>query len=133
MNKNNLHSDHQYWYKTFHSTEFLLAKVVNDLLLSCDEKMATLVMLLDLSAAFDTIDPIKLLNILHDDFGVRGTALSWFKSFLIGLTQKVMINGEFSDEVSLDFGVPQGSILGPKLLYLQSVLCSYNASYWRRD
>ena len=83
MNKNNLHSDHQYGYKTFHSTEFLLAKVVNDLLLSCDEKMATLVMLLDLSAAFDTIDPIKLLNILHDDFGVRGTALSWFKSFLV--------------------------------------------------
>ena len=122
MHKNNLHCDQQYGYKTFHSTEFLLAKVVNDLLLTCDVKMATLVMLLDLSAAFDTIDPLKLLMILHDDFGVKGIALSWFKSFLIGRTQKVMINGEFSEEVSLDFGVPQGSILGPKLfnIYIQS-------------
>ena len=122
MDKNNLHSNKQYGYKAYHSTEFLLAKIVNDLLLSCDIKIPTLVMLLDLSAAFDTVDQQKLLDILRNQFGIRGAALRWFKSFLFGRTQKVMINGEYSDPLPLEFGVAQGSILGPKLfnLYIQS-------------
>ena len=115
MNQNQLHSSKQYAYKGEHSTELLLTKVVDELLISCDKKTPTLVMFLDLSAAFDTVDQAKLLKILHDDIGVRGVALKWFESFLCGRTQKVKIGDEYSSEVDLDFGVTQGSILGPKL------------------
>ena len=115
MDTNNLHSSKQYAYKVKHSTELLLTKVVNDLLLACDNKTPTLVMFLDLSAAFDTVDQAKLLDMLHDDLGIRGVALKWFKSFLCDRTQKVKIGDEYSSEVKLDFGVTQGSILGPKL------------------
>ena len=115
MNQNKLHSSKQYAYKVEHSTELLLTKVVDNLLISCDKKTPTLVMFLDLSAAFDTVDQAKLLQILHDDIGVRGVALKWFESFLCGRTQKVKIGDEYSSEVELDFGVTQGSILGPKL------------------
>ena len=94
---------------------FLLTKVVNDLLLACDRKTPTLVMFLDLSAAFDTVDQEKLLEILKNEIGIRGVALQWFDSYLRDRTQKVKIGEEFSEEVKLDFGVTQGSILGPKL------------------
>ena len=104
------------------STEILLIKIVNDLLLSCDRKIPTLLMLLDLSAAFDTVDQDKMLFILKNRYGVRGVALKWFESFLKGRTQKVLVKDQYSDSESLDFGVAQGSILGPKLfnLYAQS-------------
>ena len=115
MDKNNLHSSKQYAYKEEHSTELLLTKVVNDLLLACDKKIPTLVMFLDLSAAFDTVDQGKLLQILKNDIGIRGVALKWFESYLCCRTQKVKIGDSYSSEVVLDFGVTQGSILGPKL------------------
>ena len=72
-------------------------------------------MFLDLSAAFDTVDQERLLKILHDDIGIRGVALKWFRSYLCGRTQKVKIGDVYSEEVDLDYGVAQGSILGPKL------------------
>ena len=64
MKENNLLSNKQYGYKKGHSTEMLLVKIVNDLLAACDNKTPTSLMLLDLSAAFDTVDQIKLQNIL---------------------------------------------------------------------
>ena len=115
MDRNNLHSSKQYGYKLHHNTEMLLTKVVSDLLLSCDKKTPSLVMFLDLSAAFDTVDQEKLLDILQKQIGINGPALKWFESFLLGRTQKVKIDNSYSEEVTLDFGVPQGSILGPKL------------------
>ena len=129
MDINQLHCNNQYGYKKNHSTELLLLKIANDLLLSCDRKIPTLVMLLDLSAAFDTVDQDKMLAILENNFGITGTALNWFKSFLKGRTQKVCVNNTFSEDAYLDFGVPQGSILGPKLfnIYPQSFSLSLNA------
>ena len=115
MDQNLLHSSKQYAYKSGHSTELLLTKVVDELLISCDKKTPTLVLFLDLSAAFDTVDQEKLLQILHDDLGIRGVALKWFDSFLRRRTQKVKIGNEYSAEEELEFGVTQGSILGPKL------------------
>ena len=82
MTLNNLHNNHQFGYKKHHSTESLLLKIVNNLLLSCDENMPTVVLLLDLSAAFDTVDHEKLLEILYIDIGIRGKAYSWCESFL---------------------------------------------------
>ena len=115
MIANSLNCKYQHGYKNQHSTEMLLAKVTNELLLACDEKKPTVLMFLDLSAAFDTVDQEKLLSILEEEIGVKKTALKWFRSFLVGRTQKVKINDSYSSEVELDFGVAQGSILGPPL------------------
>ena len=77
--------------------------------------MATIVIFLDLSAAFDTIDQNKLVEILETEMGVTGVALEWFKSFIIGRTQRVKIGDEFSSVLKVLFGTAQGSVLGPDL------------------
>ena len=78
--------------------------------------------MLDLSAAFDTVDQKKLWKILHDEIGIRDTALAWFKSYLINRTQKVKIGNCYSKETILDYGIPQGSVLRPILfnIYIRS-------------
>ena len=70
-------------------------------------------MLLDLSAAFDTIDHDILLDRMRDDLGVSDTALPWFKLYLSGRQSRVSIHNLYSDPVDLEYGLPQGSILGP--------------------
>ena len=77
-----------------------------------DENKCTIILFLDLTAAFDTIDIEKLLTILSEEIGVTGIAIQWFHSFLIGRSQKVRIKNEYSE---LMYGAPQGSVLGPKL------------------
>ena len=69
-------------YRQFHSTETALLKVHNDILLNMDQQELTLLVLLDLSAAFDTIDHEILIDTLKSKFGVIGNALKWIKSFL---------------------------------------------------
>ena len=81
------HSD----FRKHRSTEIALLKVQNDILMSMDNKAVTLLVLLDLSAALDTIEQFILLNILRRDFGVVGTALNWFGSFLSGRRQRILV------------------------------------------
>ena len=130
MEDNDLQSEYQYGYKKAHSTEMLLLNVTNNLLKAFDDKKATVLLLLDLSAAFDTVDQDKLLHILNKNIGISGIALKWFHSFLKGRTQKVMINDSFSDEESLDYGVAQGSVLGPRLfnIYIMSLYSHIHAA-----
>ena len=71
MKENNLHSNKQYGYKKGHSTEMFSVKIVNDLLAACDNKTPTLLMLLDLSAAFGTVDQLKLQKILDSEIGIH--------------------------------------------------------------
>ena len=111
MADNDLLMDEQYGYKKFHSTETLLLKVINDLQIACDEQRPTIVLLLDLSAAFDTVDQLKLIAILRNEIGIVGPALDWFKSFLTDRSQRVMIGDSSSTVTKLLFGVPQGSVL----------------------
>ena len=82
-----------------------------------------ILLLLDLSAAFDTIDQKQLLKILRNEIGIEGLALQWFESFLIGRTQKVKIANSYSSESELDYGAPQGSSLAPRLfnIYARSI------------
>jgi len=111
---NGLNEIYQSAYKESHSTETALLKVQNDLLLSIDTMGGAVLVLLDLSAAFDTIDHSILFNRLYD-LGVRGPALNWFKSYLGDRKQTILIDGSRSTETNLRFGVPQGSVLGPIL------------------
>ena len=105
-------------YRKYHSTETALVKVANDILLNMNSQRVTLLVLLDLSAAFDTVDHSILLQRLMADFGIRGKALGWFSSYLSGRSQRVLFEGSTSDSFDLRFGVPQGSCLGPLLFVL---------------
>ena len=102
-------------YRPFHSTETALLKIQSDILLNMDDQKVTLLVMLDLSAAFDTIDHSILLETLESGFGVGGTALKWFTSYLSQRTQQVQIKGTHSEKKQLTTGVPQGSCLGPVL------------------
>ena len=86
--------------------------------MSMDNKEVTLLVLLDLSPAFDTIEHSILLNILQQDFGVVGTALNWFDSFLSGRKQCILVGDKTSDDLNLNCGDPQGSCMGPTLFTL---------------
>ena len=81
-----------------------------------------LLVLLDLSSAFDTIDHKILLERLSSKFGFRGKVLNWFSSYLPGRSYRVMLNGTSSDKYELNFGVPQGSCLGPLFILYASKL-----------
>ena len=73
-------------YKKDNFTEYLLLKIVINLLLSSDDNMPSIVLLLDLSAALDTVDHLKLLDIVYYDMGITGTAYKWFELFLTNRT-----------------------------------------------
>ena len=79
-------------YRAAHSTETALLRICSDILDSLDRKDVVLLVLLDLSAAFDTIDSRRLLDTLHRDLAVTGSALDWYSSYLHGRTQMVKIN-----------------------------------------
>ena len=99
-------------YKKKHSTESALVKVHNDILLALDSKQAVFLVLLDLSAAFDTIDQNVLIQ-RFQSLGIEGSAIKWIASYLRNRTQSVRINNAMSSESELKYGVPQGSVLGP--------------------
>ena len=91
---------------------------MNDILRALDDGNISVFALLDLSAAFDTIDHKILLDRLENLYGISGTALSWFMAYLTGRTQMVTIDNNNSKPSILCFGVPQGSVLGPLLFIL---------------
>ena len=104
---NNLYPANQSSYWKNYSTETALLKVKNDILLNMNEQHVILLVLLDLIAAFDTVDHNVLLSRLHSKFGISGTALEWFRSYLKGRSQRVKVQGNLSQSLNLDFGVPQ--------------------------
>ena len=100
-----------------HSTETALLRVFNEIFIAMDQRKVIFFALLDLSATFVyTVDHGLLLYRFNKVFGVTGTALSWFESYLSNRRQRVSINGNFSDPRLLKFGVSQGSVLGPLLV-----------------
>ena len=105
-------------FKKHHSTETALIKVQNDILQAIDNQNSVILLLLDLSAAFDTIDHEILLSRLSSRYGIIGEAHKWFESYLKERTYRVHVSGGQSTIRTLRSGVPQGSILGPMLFSL---------------
>ena len=114
---NGLNEELQSAYKANHSCETALIRVQDDILKAIDSHRGVLLLLLDLSAAFDTVDHEILLGRLSSRFGIKGKALDWLRSYLTDRTQLVKVDDASSTVRPLHWGVPQGSVLGP-MLYL---------------
>src|SRR4029077_11756432 len=105
-------------YRPSHSTETALLRIQNDLLLVINEHRVSALILLDLSAAFDTIDHKILLKRLSSFYGISGSALDLLSSYLSNRTQSVSINSCSTSPSPVPTGVPQRLVLGPLLFTL---------------
>ena len=117
LDKFKILSENQYGFRKNRSTSDALLELVEKVTNAVDQKKYTVGVFIDLKKAFDTIDHSLLLKKL-EFYGVRGIALKWLTSYLGNRKQYVDINGELSMYLTVLCGVPQGSILGPKLFIL---------------
>ena len=108
--------DSQYGFRPKHSTINAVTEFTHDTLVSFEQQESTLAVYLDLSKAFDTINHDILIQKLQF-YGVRGTSLDWFKSYLSDRSQFVKFNNCESITLDVKCGVPQGSVLGPLQIY----------------
>ena len=124
-------------YRRFHSTETSLLNTFDQVYTAAEASKPTLLVSLDLSAAFDTIDHPTLLSRLETGFGVSGCALNWIRSYLVDRVQCVDVGRAKSAATSLSTGVPQGSVLGPLLFstftspvgHIISSMCVHHQQY----
>jgi hypothetical protein len=114
MSLNKILDNRQSAYRQYHSTETALLRVHNDIICAMDSQQVTLVVLLDLSAAFDTIQHETLIRRL-EFMGVNDQALHWFCDYLTGRSCVVTVHNSTSTRWNMQHGVPQGSVLGPVL------------------
>ena len=110
---NDLDEKYQSAYRKHHSCETALLQVANAILTNMDTQQVTILTLLDLSAAFDTIPHDKFLRRLEHEYGIKDTALAWFTSYFSDRMQSVHVNGTTSKKRALGTGMPQGSGTGP--------------------
>ena len=105
-------------YKIGHSTETALLSIkMKFIILSLSRGKPTALILLDLSAAFNTIDHSTILSCLKTWFGVGSSILKWFTSYLPEFYQSIKISSTLPDLCKLLVSVPQSSFLNPKLLF----------------
>ena len=117
IESNKLHSTVQSSYRRNHSCETAILKITDDMQKSIQQGHNVVMVLLDSSAAFDTIDHKILIQRLQDEYNITGDALQLIKSYLSDRTFSTIINQTTSSKRQLRYGVPQGSLLGP-LLYI---------------
>ena len=112
---NTLRDKMQSAYRSGHSTETALLRIKNDIDAALDRKSMVILVMLDLSSAFDTIEHEVLLTRLEHTFGITDKALAWLRSYLSERHQNVVVDSSMSADYVLQCGVPQGSVLGPVL------------------
>uniref|UniRef100_A0A3P9HUM9 Reverse transcriptase domain-containing protein n=1 Tax=Oryzias latipes TaxID=8090 RepID=A0A3P9HUM9_ORYLA len=117
LSSNNIYEHFQSGFRPLHSTETALLKITNDLLLASDSGSLSIPILLDLTAAFDTISHNILIHRLQT-IGISHTPLSWFSSYLSDRSQFIHIKPHMSNTFTLSAGIPQGSVLGPLLFII---------------
>ena len=117
LEKHNVLFSHQFGFQKNKSTTQAILDLCNQLTMALDKKEISCCIFLDFAKAFDTVDHKILLDKLNH-YGIRGSALNWFRSYLSSRTQKVCINGILSEPNFISHGVPQGSVLGPLLFLL---------------
>ena len=109
--------DYQSAYRTNYSCEMALVKLTSDILNAMEYQRATALVVLNMSVDCDTVDHGILLEVLNHRFGIDGSALDWYNSYLQGRTMRVYCNGQIAKPKHLHASVPQGSCGGP-VLYL---------------
>jgi len=124
LEDNKLLPKQQSGFRAYHSTETTVLKVVGDILHALDTGNIALLTLLDLSTAFDSVDHSVLLQRPQKLYGLHGTVIGWFASYLTLRSQYVRTPASKSTPSFVLYGVPQGSVLGPILfvLYVAEVL-----------
>ena len=134
LNRNQLYDKFQSAYKEYHSTETLLVRLHDEVLSCLDREEIVFLVLLDLSAALDTLGHRILLHRLEEYACITGSALSWLASYISDRSQSVQVGSVFSKARCLKYGVPQGSVLGPLLftiymLPLAKIFNKYGVKY----
>ena len=131
LQNSGISNDLQSAYKFGNSTETALLYIQNDILSAQDRGELNVLLLLDLSAAFDTIDHDLLLSRLTEWFGINGVVLQWVRSYLTSRSQLVKVNSVLSTPQLSLCGVPQGSVLGPLLFYYAYYSSQFNNNSFR--
>ena len=131
LNSHNHYNTCQSAYLPGHSTETALLEAVNDMFLSLNKGNISVLALLDLFSAFDTIDHPILVHHLHTEFGFTDAVLQWFSSYLTDRTHYVFLSNHCSAFTPVRSGVPQGSVLGTILftMYIKPLSAIIDSHY----
>ena len=118
LTANGLFPKFQSGFRRYHSTETAVLRVLSDIYSAIDQDQVSLLALLDVSAAFDTVDHGILLERLSTSYGLSGMAYTWLESYITGRAQIIHVGNRHSPPSKVLYGVPQGSVLGPVLYVL---------------
>ena len=117
LDKHKILGKQQCGFRSLHSTALALSEATNHWLMNIDNCNMNSIVFLDIRKAFDTIDHQILIKKLSQ-YGIQDDELNFFESYLENRTQCCSVNGKFSDRQKIEYGVPQGSILGPLLFII---------------
>ena len=128
LESTNILTENQSGFREHRSCESQLLVTVNDIAKAINNKLQVDLAVLDFSKAFDKVAHARLLNKL-EYYGVRGSLLEWFESFLPNRTQQVVIEGHHSISCDITSGVPLGSVLGPALflIYINDIITNIHS------